>query len=187
MKRVRLLVRTVVIVLLVSSASSAISSEATVSNEKMDAFLKMDFWEFDQTPQGWRSLHNSDGSEDHIATAKVLDTYYEKKTGLPEKQKTLIAFHAGQNYGFANQAETAIARFQKSYEDAQPDWNAYVDATIAFLKNDKNSLLDARKKLEKIPGQMNLNVVDRLIKNFGRSYHDAYCDVEKNNSEALGK
>ena len=54
-----------------------------------------------------------------------------------------------------------------------------MDATIVFLKNDKKSLLEAREKLEAIPGKMNLNVVDRFIKNFGKSYFEAYCDVEK--------
>lgn len=179
MSRLRPLFQAVFFLVLISSSSSATSREATVTDEKMETFLKMDFWQFDQRPEGWRSLSNPDGSEDYLATGKVLDTYYEKKKGLPARQKSLIAFHAGQNYGFSNETETAIARFQKSHEDDQPDWNAYVDATIAFLKNDKNSLLEARKKLEIIPGQMNLNVVDRLIKNFGKSYFEAYCDVAK--------
>ncbi len=159
---------------------------AEIDKQKTDAFLKMDFWEFDQKPNGWRSLRNSDGTLDYNATAKLLDTYYEQKKGVPESQRTLLAFHAGQNYGFAKQTEEAISRFRKSFQNDQPDWNAYVEATIAFLKNDKDALLKAREKLAVMPGQMNLNVIDRLVRNFGRSYFEAYSDMAITDRDVLG-
>jgi hypothetical protein len=53
-----------------------------------------------------------------------------------------------------------------------------VTATIAFLEGDREGLLAAREQIASGPeweGAIpNLNVVDRLIANFGKPYSEAY-------------
>jgi hypothetical protein len=72
-------------------------------------------------------------------------------------------------------------------------WNAYVDASIAFLKKDKSSLLSARRKLQnwpkpkdwplERPWPQNLVIVDGFINCFDLSYAEALnveCQPKKN-------
>ena len=97
-------------------------------------------------------------------------------------------------------ATEAIALFQRAKRpnsvlgQSQEGWNAYADATIAFLRRDRIALQQARKRLvaapipttmERLPDGSfrsgshasqapNLDVVDGLIKCFDRSYLEAY-------------
>lgn len=90
--------------------------------------------------------------------------------------------------------EEAIRLFERARSvDGDPyGWNLYVDATIAFLQNDKSALLNAREELTRLPRPpdfqprdqagnllniswpMNLEVVNGLIACFGRGYEEAY-------------
>lgn len=155
------------------------------SEKQMDKFLKLGYWDFDQTPKGWRSITDKPDVDkgDFLSAAKLLDLYYKHRQDLKQSQLAIVAFHAGQNYAFAGFYDDAIVRFKQSFQKQEPDWNAYVHATIAFLKRDKTELLVQRKKLASPPGQMNLNVVDRLIENFDETYSNAYSSTGKTKSD----
>jgi len=63
-------------------------------------------------------------------------------------------------------------------------WNAYVNATLAFLNKDKEKLIKYRNQIAQgleikaiIP---NLDVVDALIANFDEPYSIAYERIENN-------
>ena len=98
-------------------------------------------------------------------------------------QRVNLNYYAGQMYAFADDYRTAIDRFNKStYAQEPPElplrWNAYVDATIAFLKKDIDRLKECREEIVQGPTfhgeKANLNVVDRLIKHFDEQYSKAY-------------
>lgn len=89
------------------------------------------------------------------------------------------------------QRDAAIALFTQSRnEDDRFGWNYYVTATIAFLRNDMETLRKARDELASVPTPPsfnpkrsdgttvtwppNLNIVDGLVRCFGRPYGEAY-------------
>ena len=106
--------------------------------------------------------------------------------------------HEGQLRAGEGQTKAAIALFERSYEagnlwNIDSGWNYYVDATIAFLREDMNRLKVARQKLATLPPPAeqrdakpeartikarswppNLGVVDGLIHCFGQPYQLAY-------------
>jgi hypothetical protein len=140
-----------------------------------------DYNAFDQSPgTGWRHLAENG---QFLDAAKSIDAYIKEHEGLDESQRVNLNFHAGQMYAYANDAKTAIERFDKStYAEEPPDlplrWNAYVRATIAFLDKDLNRLKECREEIAAGPTfqgeKANLDVVDRLIDNFDKPYSEAY-------------
>lgn len=86
-------------------------------------------------------------------------------------------------YAFADDDRTAIDRLNKStYAQEPPElplrWNAYVQATIAFLNKDMARLKECREKIFAGPTsnreKVNLKVADRLIMHFDEPYSKAY-------------
>jgi hypothetical protein len=143
--------------------------------------LGLDFYAFDQSPgAGWRQLAENGR---FLEAANLIDSYINKHKNLNESQMTILYFHAGQMYAFSDDYQTAIERFVKSaYAQEPPElplrWNAYVQATIAFLSKDLDRLKDCRKEIAEGPAlegqKANLDVVDRLIEHFEEPYSKAY-------------
>ena len=128
----------------------------------------MNYWSFDQTAQGWRSITSKSDAGD------LCKLYFDCRKDISKSRLANVAFHAGQNYAFANSNEAAVRMLKQSFQRERVDWNAYVRGTIAFLNGDKTELLKQRNILAKMPGQLNIEVLDRLIKHFGKSYSEAY-------------
>ena len=148
--------------------------------EKRNTF-DLDYNAFDQRPgRGWRQLAENGKFLD---AARLIDQYIENHKSLDASQRVNLNFHAGQMYAFADDYRTAIDRFSVStYAEEPPDlplrWNAYVQATIAFLNKDMKRLEECRKEILEGPTfdgeKANLDVVARLIKHFDRPYAEAY-------------
>lgn len=141
---------------------------------------------FDQSDRGWRSLNKNskiirvikkyinkyiDGRSfnDFVPPNEVNDLMH---TGYPI---TLLFWHLGQFYAFENKKKKAIKYMllSKRFDEDGEHWNRYVDATIAFLKQDKeafNLALDYSEKDE----NYNLHVLDSLDRNFDKKYKQAY-------------
>ncbi|WP_324750069.1 hypothetical protein SH591_00545 [Sphingomonas sp. LY54] len=160
------------------------------------AMLKLEFRAFDQDMNGgWRAL--SKRPECRTNAADVIRLYREQN----EARTTTLLWHEGQLRAEAGEIDqaitlmTAAAKKTPGHGRNQEDWNAYVDATVAFLKGDREQLLAARERLAQFPvpegylykdaqGEVrtgrppgwpfNLDVVDGLIRCFGRSYEEAY-------------
>ena len=86
-------------------------------------------------------------------------------------------------YAFAGLTNLALERFENSILEEEPPqspvrWNAYVEATLAFLRGDRETLLARREEIAAGPEMdgfiPNLNVVDAFVEHFGESYAVAY-------------
>lgn len=162
------------------------SRPAVAPQPPIASALRQTYRQFDQRPgKGWRKLANPG---QHQRAARLIDLYSANRPGLLEWQKRNLSFHAGQLYAFAGQTKLALQRFKASRIPKEPPnlpirWNAYVDATIAFLKNDRVGLKKHRDKVAagpKFRGTIpNLNVVDALLANFGKPYAIAYRAMKK--------
>lgn len=170
--------RFICLTLVIAAYSGSALQRPTTAGEKdgLPTYL-----EFDQAPSaGWRALAEK---KQYIEAARTIEDYLQKKRGLLHWQRANLNFHAGQMYAFAGRTDAAIARFKRALLDPEPPnspirWNAYVRATIAFLVKDRKSLESARAEIargRRINGIVpNLDVVDRLLRHFGKSYAEAY-------------
>jgi tetratricopeptide (TPR) repeat protein len=159
--------------------------KASAGNQDVGC-LRLSYQDFDQQPGGgWRKI----AEEKRFLDAAKLIAYYEKeKQNLAEWQHVNLRFHAGQLYAIAGRKDEAIACFKKALYRREPAaspirWNAYVQATIAFLEGDRKTLLARREEIAKGPkfkgAVVNLDVVDGLIEHFGESYAAAYGKTKK--------
>jgi hypothetical protein len=166
-----------------------------------DALLALDENAFDQDLSGgWRAIANIPGCE--LAAADLLAAYRAKHSNAG----SLLAWHEGQMRASAGQYEQAIPLLEAARKPVEQDpvgWNYYVDATLAFLRQDNPALLAAQERLAAVaypegagmpplkdgyfelptpPGQPtmkmrwppNIEVVDGLVACFGKPYTEAY-------------
>lgn len=173
---------------------------ATSCSYDKTAMLSLDEAGFDQDLSGgWRAVANIPGCE--LAAADLLTVYRAQHP----KVSAVLAWHEGQLRATAGQYEQAIELLNQDRKPSGQDpagWNYYVDATLAFLRQDEPELLKARQQLAavpyakgmglpplkdgyfEIPGQPghpvtrmrwppNIDVVDGLVACFGKSYSEA--------------
>ena len=136
---------------------------------------------FDQTEnKGWRGLAND---EHYLEAGQAIDEFIAENESLMQWQVRNLYFHGGQMFALADKSIVAVERFNKAiYADQPVDypilWNAYIRATVAFLENDKAQLVEMRDKIENGPEfqgvTRNLDVVNKLLENYGSSYADAF-------------
>lgn len=157
---------------------------------------------FNSTPgRGWRVLGEKDGC--WVQGADLLAEYREAHPDAPADDLTNMRWHEGQLRAALGQTDRAIALMESTIRPFDPqnlaaadlDNNIYVEATLAFLRNDRVALLDARARYAAMPvpdwfakaaadvkarhGQdlawpMNLKIIDGLVACFGRPYSEAY-------------
>ena len=154
----------------------------TLSEQDFQANIQADFNHFDQDLSngggGWRAIAHKGC---YLESATLIETWHLQNLGsLQDWQDRILWWHAGQLYAMDNLYPTAIQRFQKAKNPNELPtdtfkWNAYADASIAFLKGDLTALKAARENLATAPdAQMNLKLVDAFIRCFGKPYSVAY-------------
>lgn len=180
------------------------TQSACVSAPERERLLCLDQEAFDQDVSqgggGWRAIGNKPGCD--MAAADLIRDY-RVKHGATE---TILFWHEGQLRAFAGAYPEAIALFQQSRKPEAQNaggWNAYVDASIAFLQGDRGRLVEAREALAMTPAvegfvvkdgvfeipnnsgspikmrwPPNIDVVDGLIRCFGKTYTTAYSSPE---------
>ena len=148
------------------------------------------FRQFDQEPDGWRSLADSMICGDHAA--QTIAGYRDRHASdLTPSQTAMLIWHEAQVRALRGETAAALGLFRRGYWDGQPEWSRrYHDATIAFLEGDEARLAAARDALAALPRDPelrldmpdgtqvswtpNLDVIDGLIDCFGQPYAVAY-------------
>lgn len=144
---------------------------ASIYDEMGQKIVDMTLKQFDQTPNsGWRILEAKECYKEAAALIGHFRTM--KKLNLSQ-----LYFHAGQMLALAGDSDAAVREMASSVvppESLRNNflWNDYVYAVIAFLNRDEKELLARRDRLEMYPepNAANIQLVDKLIKNFGASY-----------------
>ena len=154
------------------------------------AMLALDYRLFDQDKGGgWRALAHSGCDKE---AADLIRDWREHH----QASEYILFWHEGQMRAFSGDYDTAIGLFEKSRRPNREDqigWNYYVDGSVAFLRGDLLNLKAARESLAKVQkpidwdvmrdadGRLlnatwpvNLNVLDGLIRCWGKRYRDAY-------------
>lgn len=162
--------------------------DCAVSAVEREELLTLPFQQFDQQhDSGWRPLYERGC---HMEAALLLKEYVERHPDTAREQY-MLAFHTGQLLALAGKRTEAIAWMEKGYSKTQSsmiDWDAFVDANIAFLRREFEQLLKQRARINRQPGmpaqagvpewavgkKMNLDVVDGFIACFEEPYAVAY-------------
>lgn len=179
--------------LALSGASAPLlAAECSVANR--DAVLALPLQVFDGDPDaGWRPLADRPGCS--LETADLIADYRRQQ---PKAAGDLpLIWREAQLRALGGQRDPASALMRSTYKPAHADaggWNAYVDATIAFLDDDLPALKKARARLaalppppgrvfrdgmvqveaEQVPWPPRLPVVDALVRCMYQPYALAY-------------
>lgn len=181
--------------------------------------LALDYETFDQDHHnGWRALSYRSTAEDRScvkAAAELIARYRDRhRESLESGQDRLLAWHAGQLYAELGEYAAAVPLLAESSDSPDRAFALYAQATVAFLKRDREALLATRETLAALPRPENwdtpqrqaerdafkekfgleirwppnLEVVDSLVNCFEASYAEAYSrDCRSAASSAAGK
>jgi hypothetical protein len=144
----------------------------------------LDPWTFDQTPSGWRGLPSSARQADAIN--QYIDTYVKNGqfVGAPEGAKTLrpyiLYWHLGQVLLQMGRNNMAVGVMRQALDDGEAGWNAYVMATISFLRKDRRDF-DHWAPL----ARGNEETIKRLTAGWGLPYKQAYAGQTLNEDQQL--
>ncbi|MBN8554944.1 MAG: hypothetical protein J0L93_05825 [Deltaproteobacteria bacterium] len=158
------------------------AEECRLTSQQIQDNLKLDWKEFDQTQNMGHRLLAAKGC--YLEAALLTDSYNLQNRDLIDPSKLrILYFHAGQMYAYAELNEVAVSRMMNSLnpkEDMNPElnWNDYVQASVAFLRNDRESLEIFQKKLAagkaSEGNDLNLSVVNNFLKCLGKPYSWPY-------------
>jgi hypothetical protein len=183
----------------VAVATSVIAQEkAGACAHDRQALLALDIRSFDKTlGQGWRLVGNRKGCEADAAdliAAYRMEHSNRLVDGPVDNLRGLLR-HESQLRAAAGQIDRAIRLRQNARENGDRAQQLYDDATIAFLKKDREKLEEARRELVALPRPSwheeaaartkaqhgmevswppNLDVIDGLRSCFDRPYAEAY-------------
>ena len=153
---------------------------------------------------GWRPYADAPGCE--RAAAELIIAYISHSPHYDPQSHAIIRWHAGQMLASADERDLAV-EYLDSTRSGHLAWNLYIDATIAFLRSDREAAEAARAELARqLPSEaemasrrqflannpritmpegfverpQNLDVVDGLLACWGRPYSQAYgrCDAD---------
>jgi outer membrane PBP1 activator LpoA protein len=166
-----------------SSAAATGSCEALYA-QHLETDLALSYEAFDQSEgKGFRILA-ANGCEKQAAD--LIVRYIESTRAT----QSSLRWHVAQLRATAGETAEAI-RYARSVLGEKEDWvknplrwNDYVLATIAFLEHDRESLQAhrdriAQGKTEHFGNELNLRLVDSLVKHFDKDYRYATSHIDK--------
>ena len=130
--------------------------------------LAMDYVSFDQTPgHGWRAL-TEDGFKCLVEGAKLISDY-RTANNLPHP---MLFWHEGQLRAANGSVREAVALMEQArpLSASIPGWEELVDATIAFLHNDRTAFDKASIAIDAVPQARFAGAVRKLGRCFGMPY-----------------
>ena len=155
--------------------AAAAAAQCDLSPGQTSRQLSLGYEQFDTQagPDGWRQL-NARGCVD-TAVRLLQDYFTANGNRLTSSERSEIAFHRGQALAFAGRDAESVRHFEEALRMGGDDeWMTYVEATLAFLRRDREALNRARERYAKIaPDSMRLNVLDGFLKCNGESYAKA--------------
>lgn len=123
-----------------------------VSDAEHDRLMALDKQSFDQNIQGgWRKV--ADEENCYSVAGQIIKDYIDQHKIKPHTGSDILFWHVGQMQAYSGQTEDALKYFGMSYDKLAADrtnekeWALYAEGTIAFLKNDRDGLIDAKTEL----------------------------------------
>jgi hypothetical protein len=164
------------------TASADVEGRAcTVPSAEREATMREDYAAFDQAamPHSWRNLLQQGCTREAVG---ILEDYRKWDAArLTRDQRLELNFHIGQTLAFGGYDAEALPHFEIARADGAPEeWNAYVDATVAFLKKDRPRLEEARRRYVSAADHQDIRVklIDGFLQCLDKPYAAAvHCAV----------
>jgi hypothetical protein len=171
--------------ILVSASSTVFAADEAESCEAklkrvMPTAIRMNYLEFDQSPNGWRQLVNCP-----VEASMLLKRYMKRL----DYEMQGVRWHLAQTLAMSGDSKGAIEAALLSLNPPEVEkratfsWNIYVQATVEFLRNDRQAFdvqLEAQRQAAAAhpENQTNLDVLSRMARCFGQPYKVAYvCSI----------
>ncbi len=169
--------------MLISSCVHATPRCEALYAEHLQTDLQLSYAAFDQTEgSGFRVLARSGCLKE---AADLIERYVEH-TQAPERS---LLWHIAQLRAEQGDSAEAIRYARKVVTETEDHvrnplrWNDYVLATIAFLERDKPRLIRHRNRIAAAAdahfgNQLNLKLIDSLVRNFDKDYKYAVSHIQ---------
>ena len=158
--------------------AAAASCSVPQREVKLQEALTYEMFDSRNGPYGWRSLNAAGCTDAALRSLAAYATANDARLSL--EQRLELRFHSGQALAFSGREGEAIPYFvQANNPEATAEWQAYVAATLAFLKHDAPALAAAREAYATIaPESMRLRIVDGFVACPQESYSKAvHCKM----------
>ena len=168
------------IVGLVAALLVSTAQDCVVPPAERTAQLSLGYAAFDgdHGKHGWRHLGAIGCAESAV---ELLEAYLQAHGHeLSGEQQREAAFHMGQTLALAGREPQSLPYFERAQSGAASrEWQAYVAATLAFLRRDRDALEAARAAYAALsPGSMRLRIIDGLLACPSESYaRAAHCKM----------
>jgi hypothetical protein len=118
---------------------------------------------------GWRELLAQGCTDAAVASLERYQAANQSR--LSAEQTRELRFHVGQTLAMSGRDAESVAHFERS-AGGDEEWDAYVQATIAFLKREAEALVAQRARYAQAAGAsaMRLAVIDGFVACPGQSY-----------------
>lgn len=141
-----------------------------------DQLMHESFRQFDQSDGGWRTLQVR---RDYRGAADAIRTYMTvHAAALNRWQRASLSFHLAHIYALEGESSLAIRWFRQSNAYHVFGNPAYPESFVAFLRNDRAALLQARHIIATTnPGPWraaDLKEIDAMIEYFGDPFEAAW-------------
>lgn len=151
------------------------SPACKIEPRKYEALLSATYDDFDQSmssESNWRVIMNAGCYETAVS---IIDAYLKKNSrSLSDENKRNLNFHAGQVLAFGGFDAKSAPYFERARGGSDAEWNAYVDATLAFIRNDKSEFEKALDRyIEVALNSPRREVLNSLLACFGQPYSTA--------------
>ena len=160
---------------MICSSATAAARDGACPTMPAAALTELPYGRFDTAPgqASWRTLLNRGCIDMAVAT---LDAYRAaNQARMTPEQRSELSFHIGQTLAFATREKESIPHFEAAINPTStPEWVAYVNATIGFVRKDRARLDAALAHYEKLaPGSMRLAIIRGLAACFDRPNTEA--------------
>jgi len=142
--------------------------------------LSLPWEQFDQsTNSGWRTLAFTDrgARRDYRSAADLIDIYLRQHPALKVQQRAVSRFHVGQLQAMDGRTKAGVANMKQALvpentPDLPADWNIMVSATIAFLNDDRATLVHLKEQVASLPPSRVKwpDCPANLLEHFGQAY-----------------
>jgi hypothetical protein len=159
-----------------AAAADPEGRDCSLSAAQREALLQQSYAAFDEASEApsWRALLRSGCEREAVALLEDYGTRNASKLTLDQRLE--LNFHIGQTLAFGGHDAEALPYFERAHAaGASAEWNAYVDATIAFLRKDRARLDEMRRRYQNDPAHdpMRVKIIDGLLKCLDRPYAQA--------------
>jgi hypothetical protein len=165
--------KTYIVLAILAGAATLAQAQDDTTGPDAATLVALPWKQFDQTlGSGWRIY--ADRGE-HLAAARLIETYLARRSDLTLVQRAVSHFHAGAELARENLYEEALrhlehAKVPPGTRGVPEDWNELVIATRAFLLGDREALLASKQRVEAMQSAAFAGSAAKLLQYLGQRY-----------------